>query len=82
MTTTWTLVREDSHLPVEPGDTVFNFRGEAAVVTGGRPPQHQASTGRVWVDGGAEYFPSVFGLVWIRGCANGKTPLPRAIECA
>ena len=75
--TTWTLVRQDTNLPVEPGDTVFDFRGEASILTGGRPPQHAGSTGRVWVDDGCEYYPSVFGLTWVRGTIS-----PRIVECA
>ena len=42
-------------------------RGGLAVV-GGRPPQHDASTGRVWTlgDNGhrGEFFPSVVGARW------------------
>lgn len=77
----WTLVRQDTNLPVKPGDTVFDFRGEAFVLMGGRPPQHAASTGRVWLEGGGEYFPSVFGLAWQRS-THHAAPIPHARECA
>ena len=73
----WTLVRQDTHLPVEPGDIVFHFRGDEFVLEGGLPPQHAGSTGRVYVEGGGEYFPSVFGLIWMRGKVT-----PRIVECA
>lgn len=75
--TIWTLVRQDTNLPVELGDTVYSFRGKASILTGGRPPQHVGSTGRVWVSGGGEYYPSVFGLTWVRGNVS-----PRIVECA
>jgi len=73
----WTLVRQDSHLPVEPGDTVLTFRGEKRVLAGGSPPAHSGSTGRVYVECGGEYFLSVFGLIWRRGTVS-----PRIVECA
>ena len=78
---TWTLVRQDTNLPVEPGDTVFSFRGTPAVLAGGQPPQHPGSTGRVWTQGGAEFFPNVFGLVWQKG-RQDAAPIPHAVECA
>ena len=45
---------------IHPGDT-----GDKAIVTGGRPPLTEESTGRVVVAGG-EYYPSVFDLKWVR----------------
>lgn len=75
----WTLVRQDTNLPVKPGDMVFDSRGKACTLTGGRPPQHAGSTGRVWVESGAEFFPSVFGLAWKQ---LNEAPVPHALECA
>jgi hypothetical protein len=53
---------------VLPGTPLLTFRGEPVVLEGGRPPQHDGSTGRVWVktDSGRtdEFFPSVVGLKW------------------
>ena len=73
----WTLVRSDSKAPANRGDTITSFRGELAFLVGGQPPRHSASTGRVYVREKAdiengeqysrEYFPSVFGLEWVRG---------------
>lgn len=61
----WVLVHEDTNEEVNAGDSVTSFRGEPAVVKGGMPPHKPSSTGRVWVDGG-EFFPSVFGLKWVK----------------
>lgn len=47
------------------GDKAVSFRGESAVIAWGRPPQHAASTGRVYTDYGCGYFPSVFNLKWV-----------------
>lgn len=73
----WTLVRSDSKDPVCKGYALVSSRGELAILAGGAPPHKPASTGRVYVVEGTdlangshysrEYFPSVFGLEWIRG---------------
>jgi hypothetical protein len=60
----WRLVHERTGKPVLVGDVIFDFRGNAATVKGGMPPNKPSSTGRVWVEGG-EYFPSVFDLKWV-----------------
>ena len=57
------LVHADTGAPVAVGDTVVDFRGNAMTITGGRAPHHEASTGRVYTDGG-EYFPGVANLAW------------------
>lgn len=72
----WALVRSDTKAPVCRGDAVTSGRGEPATVSGGAPPHKPASTGRVYVVEGTdlangshysrEYFPSVFGLEWVR----------------
>ena len=59
----WQLV-DDKNNPVSVGATLTSFRGDSATLTGGRPPQHAGSTGRVWTTAG-EYFPNVYGLKWI-----------------
>jgi hypothetical protein len=49
---------------VKIGDTVTDFRGDKAELTGIYPPRHSNSSGRVTVWDGkmtGEYFPSVFG---------------------
>lgn len=70
----WTLVRSDSKIPVCLGDTLTDFRGHTAPLTGGRPPHKPSSTGRVYVEPGLEFFPSVFGLEWVRGSAQADPP--------
>jgi len=64
------LVHKDTQLEVEKGETVIDFRGDSAIVTGWEEPRHSGSTGRVyvrpvdaeWTQG---YYPSVFDLKWI-----------------
>lgn len=63
-TLNWTL-KDKADQPVVSGQTVTSFRGDKAIVTGGRPPLTEVSTGRVIVAGG-EYYPSVFDLKWVR----------------
>lgn len=60
----WTLERMDG-TPVCIGEMLETHRGDRYTITGGRPPHKPASTGRVWVEGGGEYFPSVFDLTWV-----------------
>jgi hypothetical protein len=60
----WALVHQVSGTPVCVGETLSSGRGDRYTITGGRPPHKPASTGRVWVEGGGEYFPSVFDLEW------------------
>lgn len=62
------LVRADG-TPATIGDIFITNRLESYELTGGRPPQHPASTGRVWVRAAKdaptiEFFPSVIGLKW------------------
>lgn len=66
-----TLCRKDGS-PVSVGDVLTDFRGDKATVTGGEPPRHSASTGRIYVrEEGREYtcefFPSVFDCCWMEG---------------
>lgn len=51
--------------PVLKGCTAFNFRGHAAVITGGRAPHKPGSTGKVWTSDDGEYYPSVFAMKWV-----------------
>ena len=39
-----------------------DFRGDAITVVGFTPPKHAASSGRIQVKGGGEFFPGVAGL--------------------
>jgi len=67
----WTLVHEKTGEPVKIGETLTNFRGDAATCKGGEPPRHDGSTGWVWI-GGADYrgyYPSVYGLKWVKDSA-------------
>ena len=64
----WALVSEKTREPMVEGAEVTTFRGEVFTLNGGRPPQHEGSTGRVWVQVGeaeVEYFPSVIGAKWV-----------------
>lgn len=63
----WLLLREDgTERGLHKGEAVRSFRGEHAVITGGRAPHKPGSTGKVWTEGGGEYYPSVFGLRWVK----------------
>ena len=66
----WKLVDTDG-LPVPVGTVLTSSDDRTFKATGGRPPQHEASTGRVsgeWLatEATGEYFPHVFNLKWIR----------------
>jgi hypothetical protein len=60
----WTLMHKDG-TPACMGEMLETQSGEQYRITGGRPPHKPASTGRVWIEGGGEFFPSVFGLKWV-----------------
>ena len=61
----WELQTEKGQ-PVElPLETV-SFRGGLATIVDARPPHHPGSTGRVFTHAGGEYFPSVFGLQFVK----------------
>lgn len=67
----WMLIDEVTGWPVQLGEVRTSFRGETWSIVGGRPPQHAASTGRVWVrpvgaESGriTEYFPDVMDAQW------------------
>jgi len=64
------LVSEKTLKPACIGQKVKSFRGEYAILEGGRAPHKEGSTGKVWVkEAGSssqrEYYPSVYGLAWI-----------------
>lgn len=62
----WLLLREDgTERGLHKGEAVRSFRGEPAVITGGRPPHKAGSTGKVWTEEGGEFYPGVFGLRWV-----------------
>lgn len=61
----WLLIDEVTQRSVKIADVRKDFRGETGRVHGGRAPHKPSSTGRVHVDG-REYYPSVFGLKWIK----------------
>ena len=55
------LICETTDQPITAGALM---RGH--LIEGGRAPHKPGSTGRVWVKGGGEYFPSVVGAKWVR----------------
>jgi len=61
----WHLVEGTDGAAVDIGDMVQSFRGGFAVLKGGTPPHKPSSTGRVVTCDG-EYFPSVYGLKWVK----------------
>ena len=60
----WTLEHMDG-TPVMSGEMLETHNGDQYRITGGRPPHKPSSTGRVWVEGGGEFFPTVFDLRWM-----------------
>jgi hypothetical protein len=62
----WVLVHAVGKAPVFVGEQVASRAGFPDTVLGGTPPQHPASTGRVAVKHAGEFFPSVFGMTWVR----------------
>lgn len=60
----WTLTTEQGE-PVHYGQEFSSNNGLTANMNGGRPPHGPGKSGYVWTEGGAEYYPSVFGLRWV-----------------
>lgn len=60
---TWVLVDKDGNEVTLPAKRK-TFRGEEHTITSGSPPHKPGSTGRVYVEGGGQYFPNVFDLRW------------------
>ena len=60
----WRLLHSDGR-SVAKKESVTDFRGEPAIILGGEPPRHEASTGRVHTSEG-EFYPSVYNLRWER----------------
>ena len=66
----WVLVYKSTGAIVVHNELIRDFRGEAWIVTGGNPPHHSASTGKIWAtqlggEGTRELFPQVFELEWL-----------------
>jgi len=66
----WALVYKSTGAKVVHNELIRDFRGEAWIVTGGNPPHHSASTGKIWAtqlggEGTRELFPQVFELEWL-----------------
>lgn len=64
------LVMQDGQ-DAQAGKFYPDFRGDKHLLIGGRPPQHDGSTGRVWVKIAQdapmiEFFPSVMGMKWVQ----------------
>lgn len=64
---TWTL-RDSAGHGVNQGSTVVSFRKSRHIIDGGAPPHRQGSEGKVYTgkNGKAIFYPSVFGLRWVR----------------
>lgn len=62
------LCRKDTGAQLWAGDQLEKD-GATVTVTGGAPPRHAASSGRIWIKAHpdfstTEYFPHVFGCEW------------------
>lgn len=73
----WELIKESDGRRMQLDDLVFTKDGHCYRVTGGYPPRHSGSTGRVYLQSlpddlvgeptyNRELFPSVVGLMWSR----------------
>lgn len=62
----WALINEATGFAVFRGEILPDFRGDAGVIVGGYAPHKPSSTGRVRTADGQEFFPSVYGLKWIK----------------
>ena len=59
----WSLLTKDGK-PVIEGSTHTNFRGETAVITGGRSPHKPSSSGFIHTAAGGEYYAGVYDMKW------------------
>ena len=70
------LVDTETGSTINTGAERIDFRGEEWIITGGEPPKHSGSTGRVLCtpkhysgpfahDSTHSYYPSVFNLKWV-----------------
>ena len=57
-------LRHRNGTAVHEGDTVTNFRGKTSKIKGGHPPHKPSGEGFVHTENGAEYYASVFDLIW------------------
>lgn len=62
----WVL-QDANGLPVHEGESIFTRTGDARhAITGGCPPKHEGSSGRVYCGPSREFFPHVFDLKWVK----------------
>lgn len=65
----WTLVHSTTLVPVQHNELVTDGRGNKFWVTGGTPPRHASSSGRVDLNDKngpcGEFFPHAVVLEWI-----------------
>lgn len=73
----WTLTHKDG-TPAQMWEMLESHRGDQYRIIGGRAPHKPASSGRVWVEGGGEFFPTVFDLKWVEDDFT-PTPLPDSV---
>ena len=68
ITGNYELVSQTTGEPVNVGDEVISFRNEVFVLEGASIPQHEGSTGRIYVsapdESSHEFFPGVCNLEW------------------
>lgn len=61
------ILRQKSNNEPAPTSLWVTSSRDSGILQGGKAPQHEASTGRIYVKVGArtcEFFPSVYGLFW------------------
>ena len=61
----WKLIEKATEREVELGEVIIDFRGLTGPLEDATPPRFEGSSGRVRSEG-AEYYPSVYGLAWVK----------------
>lgn len=60
----WKLINESTGVEVK-FPTTIDRENDKMTVTGGQPPRHGGSSGRIYTSDNREYYPNVAGLKWI-----------------
>lgn len=62
----WVLEYAKTGAPVDVPVVSITLRGDTVTITGGSPPHEPESSGLVHCGPSDAYYPSVFGMRWIR----------------
>lgn len=62
----WRLIDEETKQPVTLPYPCKTFRGGSVLIVDARPPHKPSSTGFIYAESGAEWYPSVCNLKWVK----------------